>query len=320
MMKTHRIPLTGAVNPIDTSRPPARERDRPATFTLIELLVVIAIIAILASLLLPALSSAREKARRISCLNNQKQLYLSAALYAADFNDFLPISGFNPLGDGSGISSLTHVSSRAWVLDYVGVPLYNRTNTWNNAERRYTPETAVAFFSGVKRGQLMCPGSKLKQHKDYKRWDQEFDYDLTGFGQDQWNHVSGNQPYYSRLDRVATPVDGARKTLISDHTYSQPKTGLRSFMYWYANGHVPGRPMGSNYITGDGSGGWVILQRGGGGGDNYRAYPQGLISLAGIGYGNTLQYVDGTGKYVRTSLASGWDHSAYHRAMKWWFR
>lgn len=66
-----------------------KARARGLAFTLIELLVVIAIIAILAALLLPALSSAKQRATRTSCLNNLKQLTLCWSMYAADNNESL---------------------------------------------------------------------------------------------------------------------------------------------------------------------------------------------------------------------------------------
>jgi prepilin-type N-terminal cleavage/methylation domain-containing protein len=72
---------------VQTKNPKADSRN--GGFTLIELLVVIAIIAILAALLLPALTKAKQKAQAIQCMTNGKQLAMDRRMYADDNNDIL---------------------------------------------------------------------------------------------------------------------------------------------------------------------------------------------------------------------------------------
>ncbi len=92
---------------------PNRPQPAAAAFTLIELLVVIAIIGILASMILPALGSAKEKGRRMFCINNLRQVSLSAMLYADDDQDRFPRFAPGPAG------------TRNWpdlVFSYLGNP------------------------------------------------------------------------------------------------------------------------------------------------------------------------------------------------------
>lgn len=74
---------------------------RSRGFTLIELLVVIAIISILAALIMPTLSGAREKARRVRCMNNLREIGTALALYSDDYNERYPQDGAAPTAMGA---------------------------------------------------------------------------------------------------------------------------------------------------------------------------------------------------------------------------
>jgi len=110
--------------------------NRRTAFTLIELLVVIAIIAILASMLLPALARAKERAKIAKCVSNEKQIALGYILYAGDQSDYLPVAGSPDLAQGTG-----WVAPSRWFLE---ISPYISTGSETNYTQMVAKDKVVA--------------------------------------------------------------------------------------------------------------------------------------------------------------------------------